>query len=232
MTVSKSSLDFIKLVAHGLGELNEKAFFIGGATIPFYLPSNRLAAARPTEDVDVVLEILRPIDLGNVEKVLRAKGFIHDTSTGAPACRWKFRGATVDILSPNEGVMGFTSQWYKGAMENALVKDLGGISVKIFTLPFFLATKIEAFKGRGNSDFIGSHDMEDIVTIIDLAEQDLLEGVIQSHGDGVVQYLKAEFSQLMENRDFIDAIPGHISDRENLNSRVDAVLARIGDLIA
>lgn len=179
-----------------------------------------------------MLEILRPIDLVNVEQALRAKGFVHDTLIGAPACRWKFRGATVDILSPNKEIMGFTSRWYKEAMGNALIKDLGGISVKIFTLPYFLATKIEAFNGRGNSDFIGSHDMEDIVTIIDLAEQDLLEGVLKSHGENIVQHLVGEFTRLMGNRDFVDSIHGHISDRENLDSRVDTVKSRLENLIA
>lgn len=32
--------------------------------------------------------------------------------------------------------------------------------------PYLLATKIEAFKTRGNSDFLGSHDFEDIITVI------------------------------------------------------------------
>ena len=35
------------------------------------------------------------------------------------------------------------------------------------TAPYFMATKIEAFYGRGGDDFLGSHDMEDIITVID-----------------------------------------------------------------
>jgi hypothetical protein len=31
------------------------------------------------------------------------------------------------------------------------------------TAPYFLATKIEAFYGRGKKDFLASHDMEDII---------------------------------------------------------------------
>ena len=37
----------------------------------------------------------------------------------------------------------------------------------MITAPYFLATKFEAFHGRGNSDYRMSHDLEDIVTVID-----------------------------------------------------------------
>lgn len=33
--------------------------------------------------------------------------------------------------------------------------------------PYFLATKIEAFKGRGRRDFWASHDLEDLIFVID-----------------------------------------------------------------
>ena len=35
------------------------------------------------------------------------------------------------------------------------------------TAPYFLATKIEAFKGRGRGDFLASHDLEDLIFVID-----------------------------------------------------------------
>lgn len=38
--------------------------------------------------------------------------------------------------------------------------------IKSVTAPYFLATKIEAFKTRGKNDFLGSHDFEDIITVI------------------------------------------------------------------
>jgi hypothetical protein len=35
------------------------------------------------------------------------------------------------------------------------------------TSPYLLATKLEAFRGRGDGDFAGSTDIEDIILIID-----------------------------------------------------------------
>jgi hypothetical protein len=32
------SIEMIRLIAHALGELNKKAVYVGGASVPFYLP--------------------------------------------------------------------------------------------------------------------------------------------------------------------------------------------------
>ena len=34
-----------------------------------------------------------------------------------------------------------------------------GININIVTAPYFLATKFEAFKNRGNNDYLVSHDL-------------------------------------------------------------------------
>lgn len=58
MSYNPSTKEMITIIAQALGELNDNAVFVGGATVPFYLPDPYLSAARPTEDVDVVLEIV------------------------------------------------------------------------------------------------------------------------------------------------------------------------------
>ena len=35
------------------------------------------------------------------------------------------------------------------------------------TAPVFLATKLEAFRGRGQGDFLFSHDLEDLMAVVD-----------------------------------------------------------------
>lgn len=47
----------IKAVANALDGLNEKVVFVGGATISLY-PDKPVLEVRPTDDVDVILEIL------------------------------------------------------------------------------------------------------------------------------------------------------------------------------
>ena len=43
----------------------------------------------------------------------------------------------------------------------------GGRSIHVITAPFFLATKMEAFRGRGKMDFQASHDLEDFVAVLE-----------------------------------------------------------------
>ncbi|MBU0674360.1 MAG: hypothetical protein KJ950_06930, partial [Proteobacteria bacterium] len=39
--------------------------------------------------------------------------------------------------------------------------------INLVTAPYFLAGKFAAFAGRGNGDYLMSHDMEDIVAVLD-----------------------------------------------------------------
>lgn len=47
----------IKAVANALDTLKEKVVFVGGATISLY-PDKPVLEVRPTDDVDVIIEIL------------------------------------------------------------------------------------------------------------------------------------------------------------------------------
>lgn len=40
--------------------------------------------------------------------------------------------------------------------------------------PYFCATKLEAFGGRGKNDYLASHDLEDLITVVD-GRPELLE---------------------------------------------------------
>jgi len=42
-----------------------------------------------------------------------------------------------------------------------------GRYICLITAPVFIATKLEAFHDRGGGDFLVSHDLEDVVTVID-----------------------------------------------------------------
>ena len=102
MSFKPATIEMIKVIAAALGVLNERAVFVGGATVPFYLPEAYLSQARPTEDIDVVMEVVGRKAGAMNDEALRAKGFQHDTSDGAPICRWVYRKFKVDVMSSNE----------------------------------------------------------------------------------------------------------------------------------
>jgi hypothetical protein len=95
--------------------------------------------------------------------------------------------------------------------------------------PYFLATKLEAFHGRGNEDFQMSHDLEDIITILD-GRPELVEEVSKSSAD-LRKYLSAEFRALLAISSFRDAIPGHLLPDEASQQRITIVLNRIQQII-
>lgn len=74
----------------------------------------------------------------------------------------------IDVMPIDKSVLGFSNRWYKDAQANAIDQKITDtINVKIISAPYFLATKLEAFKDRGNQDFLSSHDLEDIISLID-----------------------------------------------------------------
>ena len=73
---------------------------------------------------------------------------------------------------PTKGaVLNFKNKWYSEGYTNSEEVLLpGGKTVRIFSLAYFLASKIEAFLDRGKEDFLASADMEDIIAVLDGAE--------------------------------------------------------------
>lgn len=141
--------------------------YVGGATIDLYVSYPADAAARPTDDVDCVVELASRGEYYALEEELRGLGFKNFPGKG-PVCRWEYRGIMVDVM-PTEGkVLGFTNRWYPAGVscaETAILPD--GRKVAIFTAPHLLASKLEAFSDRGRGDFHGSPDIEDIVAVLD-----------------------------------------------------------------
>jgi hypothetical protein len=99
---------------------------------------------------------------------LRRLGFAEDIREGAPVCRWIQQGTTLDVMPLIEKILGFSNRWYRSAMDSAVSKGLADdLEIRMVTAPFFVATKLEAFKGRGKRDFFGSHDLEDVISVVD-----------------------------------------------------------------
>lgn len=74
--------------------------------------------------------------------------------------------------------------------------------------PIFIATKLEAFAGRGKGDFLSSHDLEDLLAVVD-GRTTLLEECEASAPD-LRAYLAERFDELLRAPAFIDALSGHL----------------------
>lgn len=155
----------IKAVHHALEELADKVVFLGGATVALYADRS-FSEARPTDDVDMIVEVVSYTDYAQIEEQLRGKGFINNITSGV-ICRYIIQGIIVDVMPSIDKVLGFGNRWYTEAFTNAMAVELDErISVKIFSPVYFMAAKLEAYKDRGGNDGRTSTDFEDIVFLL------------------------------------------------------------------
>ncbi len=217
------------MVARRLQPLGRPVVFVGGAIVVYLLDTPPVGGVRVTYDVDVVVDVATRSDHARIEATLRRIGFSHDTSPGAPICRWKVDGFVVDIMATDPELMGFGNRWYRDAQATAEDREIApGVTIKLIRAPYFLATKLEAFAGRGEGDFQASHDLEDLVTVLD-GRAGLLEEVRGASRE-LQAYLQAQFAMLLAARGFVDALPGHLSPDDASQARLSVVLARLRSL--
>lgn len=123
-------------VARGLRDLKDRVVFVGGATVDLYITDPAAPPTRVTDDVDCVIELVSRPEYHRLEARLRALGFSHPVGeAGAPICRWRFAGLTVDVMPTDPAVLGFSNRWYSEGIANAESALLpNGPTIAIFTL--------------------------------------------------------------------------------------------------
>jgi predicted nucleotidyltransferase len=139
----------IKAVSNALVKLETPVVFVGGATVSLYADIDFQEAARPTDDVDVVVELVAYKNYAAVEEQLRAIGFVNDIHSKV-ICRYKINGIIVDVMPVSEKILGFSNKWYAPGFKQAIDFEIDKQhTVKIFPVTYFIASKLEAFKSRG-----------------------------------------------------------------------------------
>jgi len=114
-------------------------------------------------------------------------------------------------------------------MKNASVIKLpSNKKIRLISAPYFLITKLAAFDGRGKGDYLMSHDIEDIVAVLD-GRHEILNEVKQAEPDLKAE-LSARFKKLEQDARFIESISGHIPSDAISQLRVPAILKTIEEL--
>jgi predicted nucleotidyltransferase len=126
----------------------------------------------------------------------------------------------------DEKILGFSNRWYKSAMDSAEEYEIErDIRIRVGTAPYFCATKLEAFRGRGKGDYLASHDLEDLLTVVD-GRPELLDE-LQSASENVRSYIAGAIGQMLKSRQFIDALPGYLLPDSASQARINLLLARL-----
>lgn len=225
-----SSVAMIESVAASLGdELRERFVFVGGSVLELLITDPMVIDFRPTTDVDLVVEAATYGTYAAVEETLADRGFTHVVGPGVPICRWRIGEIIADVMPTEETILGFGNRWYTEVLRTAHRYTLpSGTTIRLTAPQYFVATKLEAFRTRGNGDARVSYDMEDIIAVLD--GRSGIEQEIAAAAPAVRTFIAAEFRQLTQDPDFHDAIQGYLSPSPDPTTRRETVRARIATI--
>jgi predicted nucleotidyltransferase len=202
--------------------------FVGGCATGLLVTDAARPPVRVTTDVDLVTEIATRTEYYELADRLRQKGFVEDAQSTV-ICRWRVGRFQVDIMPANDEILGFNNRWHQDAIDAAEECTLpSGTVIRLVTPEYFLATKLEAFHDRGEGDYAVSHDIEDIITVID-GRQSIVTEVLGNDGE-VRIYIRDEFDRLLGDIEFTDSISWHLpGDRAN-QERVPLIIGRMREI--
>ena len=216
----------IQLVTERLDSLAERVVFLGGATLGLFITEPGAAPPRPTKDVDLIVEItmLEHLNLSFRSQLL-SRGFREVTDEGV-ICRWEIEGTKVDIMPTTPGILGFSNRWYPAAFAQARRYQFDdGPNIRLISPACFLATKLEAFASRGRGDFFTSHDLEDVISVID--GRPAIEEEVESATPEIREFLGRELARLLTNEAFVESLPGQLPGDNASQARLPGLKARL-----
>lgn len=223
----RQNITRIKAVYNALGELASNTIFAGGAVVSLYADRPH-DDTRPTDDIDIVVELIDYNGYAAIEDALRKKGFVNDIESKV-ICRYKINGIIVDVMPVSEKVLGFSNKWYAPGFKQAIGFEIDKQhTVKIFPAAYFIASKLEAFKSRGKNDGRTSSDFEDIVFVLNYRNTIWKE--LQKADETVKLYLKGEFKKLLAGNYIDEWIAVHLD--YNDRKRGDLIISNLKEFVS
>lgn len=223
------NFDLLAIAVAKLEPLLDQIVFVGGCVTGLMLTDPAASPVRASIDIDVIVEAASYMELTALEEELRQLGFHQPQQAGTPVCRWVSNDLVLDFMPTDPSILGFSNRWYQPGLENAQILPIGGKKIRVITAPYFLATKLEALHGRGKDDYRMSHDLEDIISVMDGREEIMQE--VRLSEIGLRRYLSSEFQSLLLSRDFLDAVAGHLMPDAASQQRAVLVLRRMQDMV-
>ena len=216
-------------VAKALGEsLLQQVAFVGGCTTGLHITDKATQEAiRYTEDVDLIIDVMGYTQWRIFQAELKIRGFSVNLEDEI-ICRMRLGNLKVDFMPVDANILGFSNRWYADALEQAEDRQLSdGITIRLVTPSYFVATKLEAYQGRGNNDPLSSHDIEDLLNIVDGREELLLE--VSQVKPKLKAYISEQITVLLGYSDFNYAVQA--AARNNIE-REAIIFERLEALVA
>lgn len=97
--------------------------------------------------------------------------------------------------------------------------------MRTITAPYFIATKLVAFEGRGEGNYGLSHDISDVVSVLD-GRAEVVQEIEQSGAD-VRAFLVQAARTLPATPDFTDTLSYHLLPDPASQAREGVILGRL-----
>jgi predicted nucleotidyltransferase len=231
------SEDLLELAAGILGPVVEDVAFVGGATIHLWLTEETAPSVRATDDVDVICDVASYGEYQKLAERLRDRR-LEEAYAEPVICRWRHResGLAIDVMPTSEEVLGFSNRWYDLALKTAVERVLpSGRALRAVAPPVLIATKLAAWRGRGNEDVLRSLDVHDVVVLVDGRPE--LVDELSTQDRHLRSYVGDELAGLLENERFEYVIQSAVAgygdvarDRAMIvKARFDAIVGRLRD---
>lgn len=211
--MANPNMSLLMAMAQVMGPVCEQVVFVGGCATGLLVDDADLIDVRPTEDVDAIVEVASLAAYHQLAEQLMQRGFKQTMADNTPPFRWYWNRMQLDLVPVDERVLGFANPWYRVGFEAALPVELaGGLILRHLSAPHFLATKFEAFKDRGQNDVYLSHDLEDIMTVMEGRSCVVQE--MATAEEAVRKHVGQSVAALLHMPTFQNALPGLLSDPE------------------
>jgi hypothetical protein len=222
-----SNLALLQLAARRLGSLNDNVVYLGGCATALFINDPAALDVRATVDVDCIVDVVSLVEYHKFESQLLDKGFKKSMEDNV-ICRFRCDEIILDVMPTDQKILGFGNRWYKEALLYSVNHEImPNLMIKTISAPYFLATKFEAFKTRGNSDLWSSHDYEDIISVV-AGRINIVEDVKKANSE---LRENIQFMRLVQNKQFEPTLPGYVNDGPATMQNVQVVKNRINQII-
>jgi len=223
--VADPNLALLVGMVRAMGPLCEQVVFVGGCATGLLIDNASLMDVRPTEHVDAIVEVASLAGYHRMADQLAQRGFKQTMADNTPPFSWFWNRMQLDLVPLDEKVLGFANPWYRAGFDAALNAELAeGLALRHLSAPYFLATKFEAFRDRGHNDVFMSHDLEDILMVVE--GRSTLVAEVGAAPDDVRRHIASSVAGLLTQPPFANALPGLLSAPEQETN----VLARLGTI--
>jgi hypothetical protein len=110
-------------------------------------------------------------------------------------------------MAAEDGPLGPSNRWYKIGFENLRTANVKDQEVNILSAPCYLATKFEAFNNRG-SDYRTSHDIEDIIYVLD-NRMGIVEEIVKDDSR-IAHFIQEQLQEIIHKGMMQEVLVAHI----------------------